>query len=97
MVILSSVGVPAGAALTLNVTAVSPSGDGYFGVFPCGSDVPGISSLNYTTNSVVPNYVTVGIGCTGGRHRSVYFAEQLAGRLSAEGFAVRASHRDVER
>ena len=43
------------------------------------------------------SYLTVGIGCTGGRHRSVYFAEQLAGRLSAEGFAVRASHRDVER
>lgn len=43
------------------------------------------------------SYLTVGIGCTGGGHRSVYFAEQLAGRLSAEGFAVRASHRDVER
>lgn len=43
------------------------------------------------------SYVTVGIGCTGGRHRSVYFAEQLAARLSTEGFTVRASHRDVER
>ena len=43
------------------------------------------------------SYVTVGIGCTGGRHRSVYFAETLAERLSSQGFAVRASHRDVER
>lgn len=43
------------------------------------------------------SYVTVGIGCTGGRHRSVYFVDQLTERLAAEGFAVRASHRDVER
>jgi len=43
------------------------------------------------------SYLTVGIGCTGGRHRSVYFAETLAERLSSQGFAVRASHRDVER
>ena len=28
---------------------------------------------------------------------TAYGAEQLAGRLSAEGYAVRASHRDVER
>lgn len=57
-------GVPGSGAtgVTLNVTAVNPSGDGYFGVFPCGSGVPDISSLNYTTNAIVPNYVTVGIG-----------------------------------
>lgn len=43
------------------------------------------------------SYLTVAIGCTGGRHRSVAIAEEVAGRLRASGVAVRASHRDVAR
>lgn len=39
-------------------------------------------------------YLTVGIGCTGGRHRSVYIAERLSRDLSAAGYPVRVSHRD---
>jgi UPF0042 nucleotide-binding protein len=39
-------------------------------------------------------YLTVGIGCTGGRHRSVYIAERLAKDLSALGYPVRVMHRD---
>lgn len=42
-------------------------------------------------------YLTLAIGCTGGRHRSVTTTEHLAGRLKAAGWTVRASHRDVER
>ena len=38
------------------------------------------------------SYVTVGIGCTGGQHRSVYIAEQLGQRLSDE-FQVLVRHR----
>ena len=41
------------------------------------------------------SYLTVAIGCTGGRHRSVVIAEELAARLRARGTAVRTSHRDV--
>jgi UPF0042 nucleotide-binding protein len=39
----------------------------------------------------------VAIGCTGGRHRSVAVAEELADRLRGRGVAVRTSHRDVAR
>ena len=41
------------------------------------------------------SYLTVAIGCTGGRHRSVFVAEQLAGRLRDKGRAVVLRHRDV--
>ena len=43
------------------------------------------------------SYLTVAIGCTGGRHRSVAVAEELAERLRGRGIAVRTSHRDVAR
>lgn len=41
------------------------------------------------------SYVTVGIGCTGGRHRSVMIANALARRLRKSGIEARAVHRDV--
>ena len=52
---------------------------------------------------VVPKYVaegkaylTIGIGCTGGRHRSVMIARDLAPHLERiEGVTVRLRHRDV--
>jgi UPF0042 nucleotide-binding protein len=43
------------------------------------------------------SYVTVGIGCTGGRHRSVMIANELAGRLRRAGFDAQAVHRDVRK
>jgi UPF0042 nucleotide-binding protein len=42
------------------------------------------------------SYVSVAIGCTGGRHRSVVLAEALAARLRAEGFALDVHHRDLK-
>jgi RNase adapter protein RapZ len=42
-------------------------------------------------------YVTVGIGCTGGRHRSVMVANALARRLRRAGFDAQAVHRDVRK
>ncbi|MBI4030676.1 MAG: RNase adaptor protein RapZ, partial [Proteobacteria bacterium] len=43
------------------------------------------------------NYLTVAIGCTGGRHRSVYAAEKLRPWLEGQDFAVNILHRDVSR
>ena len=43
------------------------------------------------------SYLTVAMGCTGGRHRSVTLAEALAARLGAHGAAVSVFHRDIDR
>jgi UPF0042 nucleotide-binding protein len=42
-------------------------------------------------------YLSIGVGCTGGRHRSVVISEQLAERLRGHGYHVAVHHRDVER
>ena len=42
------------------------------------------------------SYLTIAVGCTGGRHRSVFVAERLAQRLEAEGQPVQLRHRDLE-
>jgi UPF0042 nucleotide-binding protein len=41
------------------------------------------------------SYLTIAVGCTGGRHRSVAFAEALATRLGADKRALRVEHRDM--
>jgi RNase adapter protein RapZ len=43
------------------------------------------------------HYVTLAIGCTGGKHRSVTMAEEFANRLRGEGLDVRVAHRDLGR
>jgi RNase adapter protein RapZ len=42
-------------------------------------------------------YLTVALGCTGGRHRSVVISEEVAKSLRRRGFEPRVHHRDVER
>ena len=42
-------------------------------------------------------YLTIGIGCTGGRHRSVAVAERIGRDLSRKGLDVNIVHRDLER
>ncbi len=42
-------------------------------------------------------FMTVAIGCTGGKHRSVAMTEEIARRLGAAGFDTRATHRDLGR
>ena len=42
-------------------------------------------------------YLTVGVGCTGGHHRSVVVAEELSRRFQERGRAVAVLHRDVDK
>jgi UPF0042 nucleotide-binding protein len=43
------------------------------------------------------SYLTIGIGCTGGKHRSVFITESLGNTLRKEGFDVSILHRDVQK
>lgn len=43
------------------------------------------------------SYFSLGLGCTGGRHRSVTLVEELAKTLAQDGWRVSTRHRDLER
>ncbi len=43
------------------------------------------------------SYLTIAIGCTGGRHRSVVLADELSSRLADGGVAAAVFHRDIDR
>lgn len=43
------------------------------------------------------SYLTVAVGCTGGKHRSVLVVEEIAVALAAQGYIVSIGHRDVGR
>jgi len=63
-----------------------------------------IASTDSLFNVLIPgyrnegrHYLTVAIGCTGGRHRSVVLAEEVARSLAGLGVPTKVMHRDVER
>ncbi|RMF25015.1 MAG: RNase adapter RapZ [Deltaproteobacteria bacterium] len=43
------------------------------------------------------SYLTIAVGCTGGRHRSVVLTEAIAARLRRRGVSVIVRHRDIDR
>jgi UPF0042 nucleotide-binding protein len=43
------------------------------------------------------SYLTIGFGCTGGRHRSVALADVLQTRLAEGAMAATVFHRDIDR
>ena len=43
------------------------------------------------------SYLTVAVGCTGGRHRSVFVVEELARRLKTRRLTLGVRHRDADR
>ena len=50
------------AAVVLNVTVTDPQASGFVTVYPCGSDRPNASSLNYVAGATVANAVVVKVG-----------------------------------
>lgn len=65
---------------------------------------PFLHSLTRLLRPLLPRYVaegksylTIAIGCTGGRHRSVFVAEELAEWLHSQGQRVQVGHRDLDR
>jgi UPF0042 nucleotide-binding protein len=43
------------------------------------------------------SYLTIAIGCTGGKHRSVMLGERIAKDLKKKGFATKVVHRDIQK
>jgi UPF0042 nucleotide-binding protein len=41
------------------------------------------------------SYLTISIGCTGGRHRSVMISEEIRRRLDTAGHVAKIVHRDI--
>ena len=42
-------------------------------------------------------HLTIGVGCTGGKHRSIVIANQLGSRLTKDGYQVAVTHRDIDK
>lgn len=82
------------------LTGLDPAVSGYV----LGEDLAGefLARVASLLDLVLPAYVaegrsylTIGVGCTGGRHRSVAVVEAVAGHLRAAGYSPRVSHRDL--
>lgn len=82
------------------LTGLDPAVAGYV----LGEDLAGefLARVTSLLDLVLPAYVaegrsylTIGVGCTGGRHRSVAVVEAVAGHLRAAGYSPRVSHRDL--
>ena len=52
-------------AVSVNLTAVGPTAEGYVTVWPCGSTKPGTSNVNFVKDQIVPNAVIAPVDSTG--------------------------------
>ncbi len=84
------------------LTGRDPSVAGFIGEDPAFT--PFFDGLTRWLRPLLPlyeaegkSYLTFALGCTGGRHRSVFVAERLARWLTEEGRQVVVAHRDTER
>jgi UPF0042 nucleotide-binding protein len=58
-------------------------------------DLFGVLLPGYETEG--RHYLTIAVGCTGGRHRSVVLAEELGAFIHDQGYPAKVIHRDVEK
>ncbi len=68
------------------------------------SAVEFLDKLEDMLRFLIPNYIiegknqlVIGIGCTGGKHRSVTLARETAKRLSSLDYSIKTEHRDVDK
>ncbi len=74
-------------------------------VMACDASREFANKLEDLVSFLIPKYMqegktslVIGIGCTGGKHRSVTLARELYGRLAAHpGYGLRLEHRDIEK
>ncbi|NLO09315.1 MAG: RNase adapter RapZ [Clostridiales bacterium] len=63
-----------------------------------------LNKLEDMLKFLIPHYISegknqlvIGIGCTGGKHRSVTLTNELAQRLAGLGYGIKTEHRDIEK
>jgi len=85
-----------------NLTGRNPSVARYIRSFPQTQEF--IDRISDLLIYLIPHYIregksylTIGFGCTGGRHRSVMIAGEIRKRLTRAGFKVKETHRDVSK
>jgi UPF0042 nucleotide-binding protein len=82
------------SGLDAKVAAKIAADPGYGEFFAKLTDLLGLLLPRYYHEG--KNYLTLAIGCTGGRHRSVFIAEELFKWIDAQGYSVAVRHRDME-
>jgi UPF0042 nucleotide-binding protein len=85
-----------------NLTGKHPKVAKYIRQFPQTSEF--LDKVTEMLTFLLPHYIhegksylTIGIGCTGGQHRSVMIAEELKKRIAGAGYRAKSTHRDMPR
>ncbi|MBP3798988.1 MAG: RNase adapter RapZ [Ruminococcus sp.] len=83
-------------------TGLNPEVSGYVMSFESAQTL--LAKLNDLIDYLIPLYekegkaqLVIAFGCTGGKHRSVTFAEAVAKHLTDNGKTIRVAHRDIEK